>query len=244
MERSPTSKVRRPGSALVGTVLGLGLLVVAAGRLGVLVDSPVSAEVPDPTPGATSKIREQNLDPDGLIRVHEQGTADVNVTNSSLNVEGSMSVENFPSSFEVSNFPSIQQVEVVSDGLPFVRLDSMLYGYRAHFVLQPDEIGTRDFESLMYATSVISEDFLDEVLVEVKSPVIVQGDDGVLADLADEGGTPYLWVPVHHDQGGGQELRHLTFMNPLRVNGVRARCLNESEVCQVNVVVLGIAIGS
>jgi len=239
MDESTTSKVRRPGSTLVGAVLWLGLLVVAAGMLGVLVDGPISAEVPDPTPGATSKIREQNLDPNGLIRVHEQGTADVNVTNSSLNVEGSMSVENFPSSFEVSNFPSVQQVEIVSDGLPFVRLEPMSRGYRAEFVLQPDELGTREFETLMYATSVISEDHGDEVIVELRSPVVVEGDDGVLGDLADEGGPDYLWIPVHHDALGGVELRHLTFMNSLRVNGMRAKCLNESQVCRLNVVVLG-----
>ena len=75
--------------------------------------------------------------------------------------------------------------------------------------------------------------------MELRSPVAVEGDEGVLANLATESGPPYLWIPVHHDQDGGVELRHLTFTNPLRVSGVQMRCLNESEDCQVNVLVLG-----
>ena len=42
------------------------------------------------------QVREQNLDGSGFIRVHEQGTANVNVTNGSLPVSGIVNVGNFP----------------------------------------------------------------------------------------------------------------------------------------------------
>jgi len=43
-----------------------------------LVSYTVQAqEPPDPTPGATKPVREQNLDADGWIAVHEQGTVEV-----------------------------------------------------------------------------------------------------------------------------------------------------------------------
>lgn len=38
------------------------------------------------TPGNAVPVREQNLDASGNVKVHEQGTANVNVTNSSLTV--------------------------------------------------------------------------------------------------------------------------------------------------------------
>ena len=54
---------------------------------------------------AETKVREQNLDGSGLIRVHEQGTANVNVTNTSVPVSGTV---------DVGNLPSVQDVSVVS----------------------------------------------------------------------------------------------------------------------------------
>lgn len=50
-------------------------------------------------------VREHNLDGGGLIRVHEQGTASVNVTNPSLPVSGTV---------DVGNLPVVQDVNVLS----------------------------------------------------------------------------------------------------------------------------------
>jgi len=49
-----------------------------------------------PQPPQVQPVREQNLDAGGYIRVHEQGTANVNVTNGSLPVSGTVNVGNFP----------------------------------------------------------------------------------------------------------------------------------------------------
>jgi hypothetical protein len=64
------------GSVLLGaTVLQEPLAQAAAPIASVFVTNDASTPVP---------VREQNLDANRNIKVHEQGTADVNVTNSSL----------------------------------------------------------------------------------------------------------------------------------------------------------------
>jgi hypothetical protein len=64
------------GSTVLGATVLKGQLAWAAPPVpSVFVTNDASNPVP---------AREQNLDADGNIKVHEQGTADVNVTNSSL----------------------------------------------------------------------------------------------------------------------------------------------------------------
>jgi hypothetical protein len=71
-------KIRTLRGCLVGAaVIGLGVSLAAA-------------DGPNPTPGPSQPVLEQNLDANGLIRVHEQGTANVNVTNASLPVSGNV----------------------------------------------------------------------------------------------------------------------------------------------------------
>lgn len=62
------------------------ILVLLAAALvgGTMLRGTGSAQPPDA--GATKPVAEQNLDTDGLIRVHEQGVASVDVTNSNLDV--------------------------------------------------------------------------------------------------------------------------------------------------------------
>lgn len=72
----------------------LALTGLAAGLVGVFAVSQLS-ESAGAAPAAT-QVREQNLDANGFIRVHEQGTSNVNVSNSSLPVSGTVSVGNLP----------------------------------------------------------------------------------------------------------------------------------------------------
>jgi hypothetical protein len=66
------------GSTVLGaTVLQERLAWAAPPLPSVFVANDAASPVP---------TREQNVDPDGNIKVHEQGTADVNVTNTSLPV--------------------------------------------------------------------------------------------------------------------------------------------------------------
>jgi hypothetical protein len=97
------SSVRRMMIAIVGLVMLTGLV----GILGVRFSDTTSAASPMPP----LNVVENNVDADGNIRVHEQGTVpvsgtvnvgntpavqNVSVTNASLPVTGSVSVSNFP----------------------------------------------------------------------------------------------------------------------------------------------------
>ena len=76
-------------AAVVALIAGIALGFVASRGL----DGSASAAPPPP---ADTKVREQNLDGSGLIRVHEQGTA---------NVSGTV---------DVGNLPAVQDVKVVA----------------------------------------------------------------------------------------------------------------------------------
>jgi hypothetical protein len=83
--RDATQQTEPKGRSLrfylvLASILGLGL-------------SLATADTPNPTPGPSQPVREQNLDPNGLIRVHEQGTANVNVTNVPLPVSGTVNAD-------------------------------------------------------------------------------------------------------------------------------------------------------
>ncbi len=63
----------------VGVVLGATVFRADIAQATGLAQAVTVANTPLP-------VREQNLDGNGNIKVHEQGTANVNVTNSSLSV--------------------------------------------------------------------------------------------------------------------------------------------------------------
>jgi hypothetical protein len=75
--------------------------IVSAFAAGQLVPSHQAGAAP-----SAQQVREQNLDASGFIRTHEQGTANVNVTNGSLPVAGTVNV---------GNLPAVQNVNVVSE---------------------------------------------------------------------------------------------------------------------------------
>lgn len=73
----------------VGIVLGATVFRAdIAQATGLAQSVTVNNTAADPVP-----VREQNLDGGGRIRVHEGGTANVNVTNSSLSVDGTVGID-------------------------------------------------------------------------------------------------------------------------------------------------------
>jgi hypothetical protein len=96
------------------------LIIVTVLAITLLIGSISMAEPKDPAPGVTLPTREMNVDADGNIMVHEQGVVDVNMTNSSTEVTGSV---------EINNFPATQDVEVISgidvNNLPTTTQDAM-----------------------------------------------------------------------------------------------------------------------
>jgi hypothetical protein len=110
------------------------MLVFAVGLIaGTMLVQPVAATPPEPIPAPDMPVVEQNLDADGYIAVHEQGTADVNVVGGSMTVGGTVSanqvgdwsvdVDNFPAvqpvsgTVSVGNFPTTQDVNVTNGSL-------------------------------------------------------------------------------------------------------------------------------
>ncbi len=76
-------------------VAGIALGFVVSGGLDGSASAAPKAQV----------VREENVDTNGFIAVHEQGTADVNVTNAALPVSGTV---------DVGNLPVVQDVNVIS----------------------------------------------------------------------------------------------------------------------------------
>ena len=75
------------------------MTVIVLVAMGIVSAFAASELVPSHDAGAApsaQQVREQNLDGSGFIRAHEQGTANVNVTNGSLPVSGTVNVGNFP----------------------------------------------------------------------------------------------------------------------------------------------------
>jgi hypothetical protein len=99
------------GSALGGTITS------------VLVTNTASRPVPV-TPIGTAKVTVQNVDATGNIKVHEQGTANVKVSNfpATQGVSGTVNVGNLPStqavsgSVSVSNLPAAAATAQISEG--------------------------------------------------------------------------------------------------------------------------------
>lgn len=204
----------------VAPALALGALAIVV-IVGMLFQQPAAADPPDPTPGATNPVREQNLDAAGLIRVHEQGTADVNVTNTPLDVQGSVDVDNFPTSFEVSNFPDVQDVNVTGGTLSNVVLAPVTKSEEAiFFPLSAGSTETQNFATVN-ATTVLIHDVDDEISVFLLSPLSANV------------------VFLYSDGQGNQESVQRSFVHPLPVNGVSVSCHNESEDCEVFVEILG-----
>ena len=70
------------------------IVIVATLAISLFVLPSTMLAAPGPPAGLT--VTEQNVDASGFIRVHEQGTASVLVTNSSLAVAGTVSIDNLP----------------------------------------------------------------------------------------------------------------------------------------------------
>src|SRR3989449_11399289 len=74
------------------------MTVIVLVAMGIVSAFAASELVPSHDAGAApsaQQVREQNLDGSGFIRAHEQATANVNVTNGSLPVSGTVNVGNF-----------------------------------------------------------------------------------------------------------------------------------------------------
>src|SRR4029453_15872783 len=93
--------------------------------LGSLMVGGVFAQSPTPPPSFNT--REQNLDANGFIRVHEQGV-----------LKAKVQVDNFPTSIGVNNFPKTQDVNVVG-GQVLAYVPPVTTGYSDFLTAGPGE---------------------------------------------------------------------------------------------------------
>jgi hypothetical protein len=212
-------------------------VVLATMLLTMLVGGIVRADPPDPNNGATKPVREQNLDGQGWIQIHEQGIADVdiqnenlnvtlqnqeldvNVTNDSLPIEGDVGVNNFPSNQDVSvtNFPSTQNVNVTGGSVGNAPVTTL----NQHIFNVPDgETEDQTFDS-----------------IAVSSILIVSGSD----EYELHGGSPLTGSDLFltYDPSGDEEATSLEFPNPIPLNRLTLICANESDNCAIAILLAG-----
>jgi hypothetical protein len=191
-----------------------------------VANRPLSTDgPPDPRPGATVPVREQNVDMDGWIAVHEQGTAAVDVTNSSLTVTGTVDVGNFPDEQDVhvTNFPATQDVNVVGGSLTAQPVTAV---YKQTFSLGAGGADTVAFGPIDATTVILSKVPGTESLVTLFSPLVPWSHP-----------TDSVWSLS--DPDGNHSLVVNAFQHPIPLDGVFVSCLNESEDCHIKVTVFG-----
>lgn len=207
-----------------------------AAAMLIVVSFPVQAqEPPDPTPGATKPVREQNLDGNEWIAVHEQGTAkvevqgvaDVYVTGGEIDAHitgGQVEVTN-KVLVEVDNFPAEQGV-FVNDG----RLSSVTKVWRQHFSFGPE--GTREvnFGPIDATTITVSANagyeeiaINPEFILAFYSPLVVSN-------------TPLLVIA---DTDADFRFVSQSFTYPIPLNRIAIECFNEHKNCRLDVTVVG-----
>jgi hypothetical protein len=194
----------------------------------------VLADKPDPNvPNPPLQVQEYNVDADGYIAVHEQGTAKVDIQNSELDVHvnggdinatvtgGSVTVDNTdtnPVPVTVENLPSEQDVYVNGGEMSVVTTV-----YTGQFsIASGDPAVEHTFSGgPIYATTIHAADGDDETYIEFYSPL---AGDKVFA----------FWDP------SGDFIEHThSFTYPIPINGYRAYCANESESCGFRITVIG-----
>ena len=197
--------------------------------------SVVLAEKPDPNvPNPPLQVQEYNVDADGYIAVHEQGTADVHVTGGQIDATitgGSVTVDNTDSNpvpVTVGNTGSNpvpvtvenaeQDVYVVGGEMNVpTKVWNAVFGIKAG-----DDSVTYEFSvGTIYATTIHVADGNDETIVEFFSPM-----------------TPDVAFAFWDHDGAFIEHTH-SFTYPIPINAVRVSCQNESESCSWTISVWG-----
>jgi hypothetical protein len=193
-------------------------LVAAAGFfVGTALLSTATAENPDPHPGAPLPVREQNLDANGWIAVHEQGEADVNITNGSLQVSGAVSV---------SNFPAAQDVNVTGGAV-----GASIAPATAAVVLEVTTDAGEEETFLFADVNATAIALWDSSLAGSNDP---EANISVLSPLNSGGTVVYM---SFEDGLDGFDIR--TFPQPVPVSGIHVYCANESVHCTLRIAVIG-----
>jgi len=170
------------------------------------------------TPPQTFSTREQNLDANGFIRVHEQGVlkADVNVSN-------------FPNSVSVSNFPATQNVKVTG-GEVLAKTAPVTTGFSTFMELQPKEYRTIELPSPINATNISLGKENNSAALYFMSDIPVSG-----------GGNSSIGPTVFQviDFGGKVPVVNHAFTRPVPIKSVFVNCVNTFQSCFIDLAIIG-----
>jgi hypothetical protein len=122
-------------------------LLILGGAIAGAITYSQSASARSSGPQA-APVLEQNVDANGFIRIHEQGTAEVHVTNTSLPVTGTVNVGNLP-----------------TDAGRVIRL-SDAFVYAPHQSIQTSAIDTSDCRALVAYVAQNAIDSAGDVAVQ------------------------------------------------------------------------------
>lgn len=200
-------------------LLGAGALVLAAAAGDGLI-----AEPPDPHPGASQPVREQNLDGSGSVRVHEQGVATVNITGQPVAVTGTVEVGN--SSLDVNVLGGSVDAHVTG-GQVQATVPPATTAFFQEFVVAPNESQAVSFATINASAVHARSQNDSEVNVGFSSPLVPTDFHGLFS----LGGTNFATLHAG-------EL--IPFTQPIPVNGVGIICLNSNSDCRVHVAVIGV----
>lgn len=195
------------------------LSLVALGFLGGSILAGVVVAQPNPAPGPPLPVKEQNLDANGWIKVHEQGTATVN---------GTVSVGNFPSSIEISNFPETQNVNVTGGQVDTI-VPPVTVGLSETVCAEPHQTATVSLATMAVTDLTVSNKIKNEVAVYFHSPITITGNGGTIGQTVFE----------HQDHDGEVAALHHTFTRAVPIHEFVLHCTNESDTCCVTVDLVG-----
>lgn len=194
-------------------ILLTGAVALAtAGTVGVLFVTDAISAPPEPSPGPTMPVLEQNLDEalnPAAIRVHEQGVAKVDVQNTDLDVD----VE----------FPATQDVRVTNtiiSPVPTVVAS-------ANTSVSVDEILDAGDNRTVSLGSTI-----DVSLINLYN---FNNDEYTVSFILGELQEWFTWS----DFDGNTEQEAIPLSQPIPISRVRIRCHNEFDSCGIHLDVVG-----
>lgn len=184
--------------------------------------SLATAQSPDPHPGASQPVRELNVDGSGAIRVHEQGVADVNVTNLPLPVTGTVDIGN--SSLDVNVLGGSINANITGGSLEATAPPATAAFSQLFVIPSGDPAQAASFAQVNATTIHARSENDSEAVVWFRSPLA----PGVA--LFSLGNSHFAAL------GKGE---FVTFAQPVPLNEVVVLCFNASSDCRVEVVVVG-----
>jgi hypothetical protein len=208
-EGTVTYNLRQPALLPSIVLLLLGLLI------GMTLVDAVRAQQPNPTPGPSQPVLEQNLDGHGWIKIHEQGVANANVTG------GSLSVNNFPPTQNVS----------VTGGQVVAQTSPVTVGFSQPLSVDAGMADIFTLPAVINATTVSIGKPRAEAAIYFLSSIPVSGS-----------GWSSLWgasVFSIQDYDGDVPFVNHSFTRPVPIRAVAVHCANESDTCSLLVDIVG-----